>query len=50
MKIKSCIAAGIAAAFAATAALAEITVGISLGATGPGASLGVHYKNAFELD
>ena len=49
MKFKSCIAAGIAAAFTVSAAFAEITVGISLGATGPGASLGVHYKNAFDL-
>ena len=49
MKLKPCIAAGLAAALASTPALADITVGISLGATGPGASLGVHYKNAFEL-
>ena len=31
------------------AAQAEVTVGVTLGATGPGASLGVHYKNAFQL-
>jgi branched-chain amino acid transport system substrate-binding protein len=31
-------------ALAAGAANAEITVGVSLGTTGPGASLGVHYK------
>jgi branched-chain amino acid transport system substrate-binding protein len=31
------------------AAQAEITVGVSLGITGPGASLGVHYRNAFQL-
>ena len=49
MNYKSCIAAGAPALLAATAATAEITVGVSLGATGPGASLGVHYKNAFEL-
>lgn len=30
-------------------AQAEITVGVSLGITGPGASLGVHYRNAFQL-
>ncbi len=49
MKFKSWIGAGLAAAFASTAALAEITIGISIAATGPQASLGVHYKNAFEL-
>jgi len=30
-------------------ARADVTVGVTLGATGPGASLGIHYKNAFEL-
>lgn len=39
----------LAAAFAASSANAEVTIGVSLGATGPGASLGVHYKNAFTL-
>lgn len=38
-----------AAAFGATAAHAQVTVGVTLGATGPGASLGIHYKNAFQL-
>lgn len=28
---------------------AEVVVGVSLGITGPGASLGVHYRNAFQL-
>lgn len=37
------------AAFAATAAGAEVTVGVSLGSTGPGSSLGIPYKNAFQL-
>src|SRR6266480_1550339 len=43
------------AALAATSLLgtnsvkAEITVGVSLGITGPGASLGVHYRNAYQL-
>ena len=41
------------AAFAATVATAlahaEVTIGVTLGATGPGASLGIHYKNAFQL-
>lgn len=40
---------GVAAAIAASAASAEITIGVSLGSTGPGASLGVNYKNAFTL-
>jgi branched-chain amino acid transport system substrate-binding protein len=33
----------------ATGASAEITIGVSLGTTGPGASLGIPYKNAFQL-
>jgi branched-chain amino acid transport system substrate-binding protein len=31
------------------AAAQEITFGLTMGATGPGASLGIHYKNAFQL-
>jgi len=42
-------ALAIACALAAGIANAEVTVGVTLGATGPGASLGVHYKNAFTL-
>ena len=38
-----------AGALFAHAAQAEVTVGVTLGATGPGASLSVHYKNAFQL-
>ncbi|HEY0878848.1 MAG TPA: ABC transporter substrate-binding protein [Zeimonas sp.] len=38
-----------AAAFVATAAHAEIRIGVSLGTTGPGSSLGIPYKNAFQL-
>ena len=49
MKVKLCLAIGIAGAVAATAAIAEITVGVSIAYTGPQASLGVHYKNAFDL-
>ena len=49
MKVKLCLATGIAGAVAATAAIAEITVGVSVAYTGPQASLGVHYKNAFDL-
>ena len=37
------------AAGVAGAAQAEIVVGVSLGITGPGASLGVHYRNAYQL-
>ena len=36
-------------ALAVGAAHAEITIGVSLGTTGPGSSLGVPYKNAFQL-
>jgi branched-chain amino acid transport system substrate-binding protein len=39
----------LASVLAAGAARAEITIGVSLGTTGPGASLGVPYKNAFQL-
>jgi branched-chain amino acid transport system substrate-binding protein len=41
----------VAALFALSipAAQAEITIGVSLGITGPGASLGVHYRNAYQL-
>ena len=38
-----------ACALFAAGANAEITIGVSLGTTGPGASLGVPYKNAFQL-
>ncbi len=40
---------GLAAAITASAASAQITIGVSLGSTGPGASLGINYKNAFTL-
>ena len=47
---KTCSAFAIAAvAASAGVAQAEITVGVSLGSTGPGASLGIHYRNAFQL-
>ncbi|MEZ5889145.1 MAG: ABC transporter substrate-binding protein [Xanthobacteraceae bacterium] len=39
----------LAVALATGAAAKDITVGVTMGATGPGASLGVHYKNAFQL-
>ncbi len=49
MTRRFCTAFAIAAAFTAGAANADVTVGVTLGATGPGASLGIHYKNAFQL-
>src|SRR2546428_2195616 len=50
MKLKLAVVsfAGVAA-LGAGPVQAEITVGVSLGITGPGASLGVHYRNAFQL-
>lgn len=39
----------LAFALAAGAAAEDIKVGVTMGATGPGASLGIHYKNAFQL-
>jgi branched-chain amino acid transport system substrate-binding protein len=49
MKYKVTVALLAVAALGAGAAQAEVTVGVTLGATGPGASLGIHYKNAFQL-
>jgi len=49
MSRRFCTAIAVAASVAAFAAHAEVTVGVTLGATGPGASLGIHYKNAFQL-
>ncbi len=39
----------LAGTLAAASVQADITVGVSLGVTGPGASLGIPYKNAFQL-
>ena len=36
-------------AFAGAAVAQEVTIGLTMGATGPGASLGIHYKKAFQL-
>jgi branched-chain amino acid transport system substrate-binding protein len=47
--MKARIAALAVLAGLAGAAQAEITVGVSLGITGPGASLGVHSRNAYQL-
>lgn len=49
MNRRFCTALTIATALAAGVAQAQVTVGVTLGATGPGASLGIHYKNAFQL-
>lgn len=49
MKRKGLLAFAMLGLFAGHAAAQEITVGVTLGATGPGASLGIHYKNAFQL-
>ena len=50
MTRRFCISvAALAAAACASLSHAEVTIGVTLGATGPGASLGIHYKNAFQL-
>ncbi len=50
MKAKLTAALGLAALMCAGGALAqEITIGVTMGTTGPGASLGINYKNAFQL-
>ncbi len=48
MKLKLAALAFCTAA-AALPARADITIGVSLGVTGPGASLGIDYKNAYPL-
>ena len=49
MRHGSIYALAFAAIFGASAANAEIRIGVSLGTTGPGSSLGIPYKNAFQL-
>ncbi len=49
MKLKSTLVAAISLAFAATAAQAEINVGVTVSATGPAASLGIPEKNTIAL-
>lgn len=49
MKMKLLAPFALIACVAVSTARAEITVGVSLGITGPGASLGVHYRNAYQL-
>jgi branched-chain amino acid transport system substrate-binding protein len=49
MKYTSLAAIALTVLLAGGAAAQEITIGVTLGATGPGASLGIHYKNAYQL-
>lgn len=49
MMKRTLLALGLAAGVAAGAQAQEITIGVTMGATGPGASLGIHYKNAYQL-
>lgn len=41
--------AGLVGLAAAATAAAEVTVGVIISLTGPGASLGVHYRNTFQM-
>jgi branched-chain amino acid transport system substrate-binding protein len=43
------LALGLSMLLSGSVAAQEITIGLTMGTTGPGASLGVHYKNAFQL-
>lgn len=43
------IVTGIALAGLSAASAAELTVGVTVSTTGPGASLGVHYRNTFNM-
>ena len=50
MRTRLITALGLAALlFGAAASAQEINIGVTMGTTGPGASLGVNYKNAFQL-
>jgi branched-chain amino acid transport system substrate-binding protein len=49
MKLRTSLMAAIGLAFAATAAHADITVGVTVSATGPAASLGIPEKNTVSL-
>ena len=46
---KLLLAMALTVGFAGAAVAQEVTIGLTMGTTGPGASLGVHYKNAFQL-
>ncbi len=43
------LATALTVGLAGAAVAQEVTIGLTMGTTGPGASLGVHYKNAFQL-
>ena len=49
MSRKLLLSLGMVVALSGGATAEEITIGLTMGATGPGASLGIHYKNAFQL-
>jgi len=49
MNRKFLLALAVAMSLSGSVAAQEITIGFTMGATGPGASLGIHYKNAFQL-
>jgi branched-chain amino acid transport system substrate-binding protein len=49
MYLKLLLPLVMAVSLAGSATAQEITIGLTMGATGPGASLGIHYKNAFQL-
>ena len=49
MKLKKLALLGAAVLGFSTAALAEITVGVTVSATGPAASLGIPERNTFAL-
>ncbi len=46
---KLLLATALTVGFAGAAVAQEVTIGLTMGTTGPGASLGIHYKNAFQL-
>ncbi len=43
------LATALTVSIAGAAAAQEVTIGLTMGTTGPGASLGINYKNAFQL-
>ena len=49
MNRKLLFALGLSMLLSGSVAAQEITIGLTMGTTGPGASLGIHYKNAFQL-
>lgn len=49
MHRKLSLATALMVGFAGAAVAQEVTIGLTMGTTGPGASLGINYKNAFQL-